>query len=178
MLCQAAIILPPLSTHCLNPCLASRPCLATLHFTCCSGCHAELATDSRVDCYPLQLSGPTPFISASDCVASFGHKVTHAVITAPMYFNDPQHQATKDARVIMGLQVLHIINEPSACHRHPNTSGCIPMHTYVFWTFSVHPAPTFPLAHFAWISLFYLTCKLLQVLCLLCIVDESHLKCS
>ena len=42
-------------------------------------------TGYRVNCYPLQLSGPTSFISASDRVASFGHKVTHAVVTIPTY---------------------------------------------------------------------------------------------
>src|SRR6266481_6510745 len=46
-----------------------------------------------------------------------GHKVMHAVVTVtvtvPMYFNDVQHQATKDASVIVGLQVLCIINEPT-----------------------------------------------------------------
>ena len=42
-------------------------------------------TGCIVNCYPLQLSGPTSFISTSDCVASFGRKVTHTVITVPTY---------------------------------------------------------------------------------------------
>lgn len=43
-----------------------------------------------------------------------GEKVTDAVITVPAYFNDSQRQATKDAGVIAGLNVLRIINEPTA----------------------------------------------------------------
>ena len=43
-----------------------------------------------------------------------GHKVTDAVITVPAYFNDAQRQATKDAGTIAGLNVLRIINEPTA----------------------------------------------------------------
>ena len=43
-----------------------------------------------------------------------GHEVTRAVITVPAYFNDSQRQATKDAGAIAGLEVLRIINEPTA----------------------------------------------------------------
>ena len=43
-----------------------------------------------------------------------GHKVTKAVVTVPAYFNDSQRQATKDAGVIAGLEILRIINEPTA----------------------------------------------------------------
>ncbi|MBA3326062.1 MAG: Hsp70 family protein, partial [Rhodobacteraceae bacterium] len=43
-----------------------------------------------------------------------GEKVTQAVITVPAYFNDAQRQATKDAGKIAGLEVLRIINEPTA----------------------------------------------------------------
>jgi len=46
--------------------------------------------------------------------AYLGQPVTEAVITVPAYFNDSQRQATKDAGVISGLQVLRIINEPTA----------------------------------------------------------------
>ena len=46
--------------------------------------------------------------------AYLGHKVTDAVITVPAYFNDAQRQATKDAGQIAGLNVLRIINEPTA----------------------------------------------------------------
>jgi len=46
--------------------------------------------------------------------ANLGSKVTQAVITVPAYFNDAQRQATKDAGRIAGLEVLRIINEPTA----------------------------------------------------------------
>ena len=46
--------------------------------------------------------------------AHLGEKVTQAVITVPAYFNDSQRQATKDAGAIAGLEVLRIINEPTA----------------------------------------------------------------
>jgi len=46
--------------------------------------------------------------------AYLGKKVTHAVVTVPAYFNDAQRQATKDAGTIAGLNVLRIVNEPTA----------------------------------------------------------------
>jgi len=46
--------------------------------------------------------------------AYLGKKVTHAVVTVPAYFNDAQRQATKDAGTISGLNVMRIINEPTA----------------------------------------------------------------
>jgi molecular chaperone DnaK len=49
-----------------------------------------------------------------DAEAYLGEKVTEAVITVPAYFNDSQRQATKDAGKIAGLEVLRIINEPTA----------------------------------------------------------------
>ena len=51
---------------------------------------------------------------ADDASAYLGEKVTQAVITVPAYFNDSQRQATKDAGRIAGLEVLRIINEPTA----------------------------------------------------------------
>ena len=51
---------------------------------------------------------------ASDATKYLGEKVTQAVITVPAYFNDSQRQATKDAGKIAGLEVLRIINEPTA----------------------------------------------------------------
>ncbi|MDX6526704.1 MAG: molecular chaperone DnaK [Gaiellales bacterium] len=51
---------------------------------------------------------------ADDAAKSLGEKVTEAVITVPAYFNDAQRQATKDAGKIAGLEVLRIINEPTA----------------------------------------------------------------
>jgi molecular chaperone DnaK len=50
----------------------------------------------------------------TDAEAYLGEKVTDAVITVPAYFNDSQRQATKDAGKIAGLNVLRIINEPTA----------------------------------------------------------------
>jgi len=51
---------------------------------------------------------------AEDASAYLGERVTQAVITVPAYFNDSQRQATKDAGRIAGLEVLRIINEPTA----------------------------------------------------------------
>ena len=50
----------------------------------------------------------------TDAESYLGQKVTQAVITVPAYFNDSQRQATKDAGKIAGLDVLRIINEPTA----------------------------------------------------------------
>ena len=50
----------------------------------------------------------------ADAEAYLGEPVTQAVITVPAYFNDSQRQATKDAGQIAGLEVLRIINEPTA----------------------------------------------------------------
>jgi molecular chaperone DnaK len=51
---------------------------------------------------------------AEDAAKFLGERVTEAVITVPAYFNDSQRQATKDAGQIAGLEVLRIINEPTA----------------------------------------------------------------
>ena len=50
----------------------------------------------------------------ADAEAYLGEKITQAVVTVPAYFNDSQRQATKDAGKIAGLEVLRIINEPTA----------------------------------------------------------------
>jgi molecular chaperone DnaK len=50
----------------------------------------------------------------SDAEAKLGEKITQAVVTVPAYFNDSQRQATKDAGKIAGLEVLRIVNEPTA----------------------------------------------------------------
>src|SRR6202048_374245 len=50
----------------------------------------------------------------TDAEAKLGERITQAVITVPAYFNDTQRQATKDAGKIAGLEVLRIINEPTA----------------------------------------------------------------
>ncbi len=50
----------------------------------------------------------------ADAEAKLGEKITQAIITVPAYFNDSQRNATKDAGKIAGLEVLRIINEPTA----------------------------------------------------------------
>jgi molecular chaperone DnaK len=51
---------------------------------------------------------------AADAAKFLGERVTEAVVTVPAYFNDAQRQATKDAGAIAGLEVLRIVNEPTA----------------------------------------------------------------
>ena len=75
--------------------------------------------DARVDVSGKKMSPPeisamilTKLKEAAE--AYLGEKVTQAVITVPAYFNDAQRQATKDAGKIAGLEVMRIINEPTA----------------------------------------------------------------
>ena len=63
---------------------------------------------------PSQISSFTLRKLKEDAEAYLGETVTQAVITVPAYFNDAQRQATKDAGKIAGLEVLRIINEPTA----------------------------------------------------------------
>ncbi len=63
---------------------------------------------------PSQISAYTLTKMKETAEAYLGEKVTQAVITVPAYFNDAQRQATKDAGRIAGLEVLRIINEPTA----------------------------------------------------------------
>ena len=63
---------------------------------------------------PEEISAEVLRKLADDASKYLGEKVTQAVITVPAYFNDSQRQATKDAGKIAGLEVLRIINEPTA----------------------------------------------------------------
>ncbi|MGW3654911.1 molecular chaperone DnaK [Streptomyces sp. NPDC005151] len=63
---------------------------------------------------PEEISAQVLRKLAEDAGKSLGERVTEAVITVPAYFNDAQRQATKDAGKIAGLEVLRIINEPTA----------------------------------------------------------------
>jgi molecular chaperone DnaK len=63
---------------------------------------------------PPEISAMVLQTLRTDAEAKLGDKVTQAVITVPAYFNDAQRQATKDAGQIAGLEVLRIVNEPTA----------------------------------------------------------------
>lgn len=63
---------------------------------------------------PEELSSMVLVKMRETCEQFFNKKVNHAVITVPAYFNDAQRQATKDAGQIAGLEVLRVINEPTA----------------------------------------------------------------
>src|SRR5512133_2139480 len=84
-----------------------------------AGPNGDASVEVLVDGKPKQFSPAE--ISAmilgklkTDAEMRLGEKITQAVITVPAYFNDSQRQATKDAGKIAGLEVLRIINEPTA----------------------------------------------------------------
>ena len=79
----------------------------------------EMGTDTKVKLGGKDYTAPevSAMILAklkADAESYLGEKVSQAVITVPAYFNDSQRQATKDAGKIAGLEVLRIINEPTA----------------------------------------------------------------
>ncbi len=81
--------------------------------------NGDAAIEVEVEGKPKQFSPPevSAMILAklkADAEMRLGEKITQAVITVPAYFNDSQRQATKDAGRIAGLEVLRIINEPTA----------------------------------------------------------------
>ncbi|MBH0202101.1 MAG: molecular chaperone DnaK [Nitrospira sp.] len=73
--------------------------------------------------------------------AALGESITKAVITVPAYFNDSQRQATKDAGLIAGLEVLRIINEPTAASLayglQEKTQGTIAVYDFGGGTFDI-----------------------------------------
>ncbi|KAI0282753.1 heat shock protein 70 [Russula aff. rugulosa BPL654] len=75
--------------------------------------HVKYRGEER-DFTPEEISAMILVKMKETAEAYLGKKVTHAVVTVPAYFNDAQRQATKDAGTIAGLQILRIINEPTA----------------------------------------------------------------
>ena len=73
--------------------------------------HVKMGDESYA---PPQISSFVLQKIKQDAEAKLGETITQAVITVPAYFNDSQRQATKDAGTIAGLEVLRIINEPTA----------------------------------------------------------------
>ena len=77
--------------------------------------YIEVQMGDKVEQFaPQQIAAYVLGKMKADAEAYLGEKITQAVITVPAYFNDSQRQATKDAGKIAGLEVLRIINEPTA----------------------------------------------------------------
>ena len=91
----------------------------TNHENTISSIKREMGTDKKVTAQgksytPQEISSMILAKLKADAEGYLGEPVTQAVITVPAYFNDAQRQATKDAGKIAGLEVLRIINEPTA----------------------------------------------------------------
>jgi molecular chaperone DnaK len=77
--------------------------------------HIQVTVGGETRTYsPPEISAMILSKLKADAEAKLGEKITQAVITVPAYFNDSQRNATKDAGKIAGLEVLRIINEPTA----------------------------------------------------------------
>ncbi len=77
--------------------------------------HIELEVNGKMKTFsPPEISAMILSKLKSDAEAKLGEKITKAVITVPAYFNDSQRNATKDAGKIAGLEVMRIVNEPTA----------------------------------------------------------------
>merc|ERR1712243_186261 len=77
------------------------------------GIQVEFKSETKSFC-PEEISSMVLVKMKETAEAYLGKTVTNAVVTVPAYFNDSQRQATKDAGTISGLNVLRIINEPTA----------------------------------------------------------------
>ena len=77
--------------------------------------HVQVEVNGQLKTFsPPEISAMILSKMKADAEAKLGEKITQAVITVPAYFNDSQRNATKDAGKIAGLEVLRIINEPTA----------------------------------------------------------------
>jgi len=77
--------------------------------------HIKVETSQGVKTFAAEEISAMVLVKMKETAEAYlGKKVTHAVVTVPAYFNDAQRQATKDAGTIAGLNVMRIINEPTA----------------------------------------------------------------